>query len=114
MPGGRTPDLARSDDEDLVLDGPGPEQEFPVGRAGGGGEGGRDRHDRGPRQGHDPVELGEPEVVAEGQAEDHRRVTVRGAGPIEGDHHASAPGAMVSDSRKATPARATSNRWILR
>ena len=112
-PRGEVADLAGADDEDLVLDGPGPQQELPVGRAGGRGEGGRHGHHRGPEEGHDPVELGEAEVVAEGHPE-HRGRAVRAGLPAQRGHAQRVPGAMVADSRKLVPSRVTSNRWIFR
>ena len=65
-----------------------------MGRAGGGGEGGGHHQHRGALQGHDPVELGEAEVVADGQAE-HRTGPSGAAGPApSGATHSRSPGAI--------------------
>ena len=83
-------------------------------RAGDGGERGRYGHHRGPRQGHDPVGLGKPEVVADGEAQDGGG-SPSGAGDVtSGTTTKVSPGAMVSDSRKSVWGSATSKRWSLR
>jgi hypothetical protein len=65
------PDLAGADDEDLVLHRPGPQQQLPVGGPVPAVNAAGTAIDRGPAQGHDPVHLGEAEVVADGEAQ-HR------------------------------------------
>ena len=67
--GRRLADLVRGDHEDLVLDRARPQQHLPVVAAGGRGEGGWHRDQASPAQRQDPVELGEAEVVADGQPE---------------------------------------------
>ena len=63
------PHLVRGDDEAPVLDGPGAQQHLPVRRARVGGERGRDAEDPRAPQRQRRVEAGEPQVVADGQAE---------------------------------------------
>ena len=65
----RLADLVGGEDEDLVLDRPGPQQHLPVVAAGGRGEGRGHRDQAGAAHGEDPVELGEAQVVADGQAD---------------------------------------------
>ena len=64
----RLADLVGGEDEELVLDRPRPQQHFPVVAAGGEGEGRGDGDQPGAAQGEDPEELGEAEVVTDGQA----------------------------------------------
>jgi len=73
-PGGQYTDLTSTDDEDLVFDGPGPQQYLPVARPGGGGEGRRNGHHGGATQGEGPIDLRKPEVVTDGEPEDGGRV----------------------------------------
>ena len=66
----RLADLVRGEDEGLVLDRPRAQQDLPVVAAGGRGEGGGDGEQAGAAHGEDPVQLGEAQVVADGQPGD--------------------------------------------
>ena len=79
-------DLAGADDEYLIFDGAGPKEELPVGRSRRVGECGRNCDHGGPGEGQHPVELGEADVVAEGQSEDDPGSGFLGAHSSEGDH----------------------------
>ena len=63
----RLADLVGGEDEGLVLDRPRAQQHLPVVAAGGRGEGGGDGDQTGAAHGEDPVQLGEAQVVADGQ-----------------------------------------------
>ena len=79
-------DLAGADDEYLIFDGAGPKEELPVGRSRRVGECGRNCDHGGPGEGQHPVELGKPDVVAEGQAEDDPGVGFVSSSHREWDH----------------------------
>ena len=66
---GLLPHLVGSDYVTFILDGPGPDQHFPVVLPGVHGEIGRDSENLRPFQGHDPEHLSEPDIVADGQAQ---------------------------------------------
>src|SRR5437764_5890325 len=63
----RLADLVRREDECLVLDRPGPQQDLPVGAPGGQGEGRGDREQQRAARGEAAEELGEAQVVTDGQ-----------------------------------------------
>ncbi len=90
----RLADLVGGDDEELVLDRPGAQQDLPVGAAGDRGEGGGDGDDAGAAQRQDPVQLGEAQVVTDGQPELDRL-----AAELDVAATTSSPAASVSDSR---------------
>ena len=75
--GRRLADLVGGDDEDLVLDRPGAQQHLPVVAAGRRGEGRGDGDQAGAAHGEDPVELGEAQVVADGQSRARARRAAR-------------------------------------
>ena len=87
----RLADLVRGEDEDLVLDRPRPQQHLPVVAPGGRGEGRGHGDQPGAAHGEDPEELGEAQVVADGEADAQlpapRAMTI------------SEPGSSCSDSR---------------
>ena len=64
-----------------VLDGAGADERLPVIHPGGDGEGGRQQEELGARLGQGPEQLGEAEVVADGQAGDDA-VAVEHADPV--------------------------------
>jgi len=101
---GAGPDLPDPDHEGFVFHGPGPEQELPVGRAGGRGERRRHHQHGCSHEGHDPVDLREAEVVADRQAEHGRWEVPDGIG-LQRDHHEVGSRAMVADSQKLVPSR---------
>ena len=67
--GGASPTWSGGEDEDRVLDRPGAQQHLPVVAAGGRGEGGGDGDQAGAADREDPVQLGEAQVVTDGQPE---------------------------------------------
>ena len=73
----RLADLVRGEDEGLVLDRPRPQQHLPVVAAGGDGEGRGHGDQTGAAQGEDPVELGEAQVVTDGQPDGRPRRAAR-------------------------------------
>src|SRR5215207_6530152 len=65
----RLPNLACGDHERRVLDRAGAQQDFPMGAAGHGREGGRNREGAGAAQGEDAKELGEAKVITDSEAQ---------------------------------------------
>ena len=77
--------LVGGEDKDLVFDGARAKQHLPVGFAGKRGEGGRDGDDSGAEEGEESEELGEAEVVTDGESDGaHGRAGDDGAGSGEG------------------------------